>query len=248
MIELNNIDVIYNKESQNEVHALRSINLTVNKNDFLVLVGSNGSGKSTLLNVLAGTIKVNSGSIKIDNTDITNLSDFEKSKFIARIFQNPLSGTSPDLTILENFRLAYLRTKPKNIRIGINKDFADLVHDKIKLLGMNLETKLNQTMGSLSGGQRQALTLIMAIMDDCKILLLDEPTAALDPKSSGLVLEKANEIISENKLCAILVTHQMKEAIKYGNRIIQLKEGKIVNDLDVKQKETLTINELVDWF
>ena len=214
----------------------------------MIIVGANGSGKSTLLNLIAGNIFPDTGTIYIDDTDVTSWKDYKRSKFISRIFQNPLQGTAPDLSVLDNFRLAALRTKPKKLISGINKTFEQSVKEHISILKLGLENKLHQPMGTLSGGQRQALTLVMGTMDNCKLMLLDEPTAALDPRSAALVMEKATDIITINKLTAILVTHNMKDTLQYGNRIILMKEGIVASDLSNQQKSTLRLEELHHWF
>lgn len=248
MIQLQQISKTFNRGSTNEVRALSDINLFMQTGDFLVLIGSNGSGKSTLLQALAGSISVDSGAVRIEDKEVTHLKDFERSQWIARIFQNPLSGTAPDLTVIDNFRLAALRTRSKPIRTGTTPVFIKEVKEKIEMLGMGLETKLDQPMGTLSGGQRQALTLIMAVMDKTKILLLDEPTAALDPKSAHTLMQKANAIIKEFNITALLVTHALKDAHQFGNRLIQMEEGKIIRDLNADQKKSLTLPEVLQWF
>lgn len=248
MIKLSGIRKTFGKGSPNEIRILDNFNLEVMKGDFIVVVGSNGSGKTTLLNLIAGTVKPDSGSITFEGNDITGLKDFNRSKWIARIFQNPLAGTAPDLTVLENFRLASQRTKPKGLITGTGNKFRALVKEKISVLNLGLENKLEQSMGSLSGGQRQALSLLMAIMDDTKILLLDEPTAALDPKTSLLILELAKKVINEYGLTAIMVTHQISDIIEYGNRVIQMKEGRIIRDIQGKDRKLFTMNEVYEWF
>ena len=214
MIKLEHLSKTFHKGLSNESVALKDVSLQINQSEYVVIVGANGSGKSTLLNLVAGTFPADNGNIHIDNTDVTNWKDYQRSKFIARVFQNPLQGTAPDLSVLDNFRLAALRTQPKKLISGINKNFESLVRESISVLKLGLENKIHQPMGTLSGGQRQALTLVMGTMDNCKLLLMDEPTAALDPRSAALVMEKANDIITMNKLTAILVTHNMKDALQ----------------------------------
>ncbi|TAH01381.1 MAG: ATP-binding cassette domain-containing protein [Sphingobacteriales bacterium] len=248
MIELQNLNKIYNAGLANQVNAIQNVNLTIQKKDFVVIVGANGSGKSTLLNLISGNVLPSSGKIFIDESDVTRLPDFKRSKAIARVFQNPFSGTAADLSILDNFRLAALRTQSKTLKIGVNQNFKNKVAKQVAQLGMGLEDKLDQQMGSLSGGQRQALTLLMAVMDDLKILLLDEPTAALDPRSAQVVMQLANQLTQQFKLCTILITHNLKEAFTQGNRIIQMTEGKIIKDLDINLKNKLTQNEIFNWF
>jgi putative ABC transport system ATP-binding protein len=248
MIALKNVSKTFNAGKPNEVKALGKLSLEIKEGEFVVIVGSNGSGKTTLLNLLAGTILPNTGSINIVGNDATKLADYQRSKWIARIFQNPLSGTAADLSILDNFRLAALRTKSKGLTIGKNESFKALVHEKIAALGMGLEDKTEQPIGTLSGGQRQALTLVMSVMDECKILLLDEPTAALDPRSAENVMRTADALIKQYSLTAILVTHNLKDAANYGSRIIQMGEGEILKDIPATEKEKLKQAELFEWF
>lgn len=248
MITLTALHKIFNKGLPNQVNAVNGVDLYFAAGEYVVVVGANGSGKTTLLNLVAGSIPASSGTIAIDGTDVTHLADYRRSRWIARVFQNPLSGTAPDLSILDNFRLAALRTKPKGFGIGVDADFKNQVKDKIALLNMGLENKTDQLMGSLSGGQRQALTLLMSVMDNCRILLLDEPSAALDPRSAALVMQTADQLIREFQLTAILVTHNLKDAYHYGTRIIQMAEGCVLHDLNITQKAILTQHELFNWF
>jgi len=248
MIDIRHVHKVYNKGKANAVDALNGVDLTIEEQEFLVIVGSNGSGKTTLLNMVAGSVLPTSGSIHIDGNDVTKLADYNRSEWIARVFQNPLSGTASDLSILDNFRLAAIRTKAKGLKIGIDEKFKNRVKEQIATLGMGLENKIEQPMGTLSGGQRQALTLLMSVMDDCKVLLLDEPTAALDPKSANIVMQTADKLIREFGLIAILVTHNLKDAFNHGNRIIQMAEGRIIKDVDSKNKSILKQNDLFDWF
>ena len=188
MIDLKNVSKTFNKGKANQVNAINDISLHINEKDFVVIVGSNGSGKTTSLNLMAGSILPSSGAIYIDNNDVSDLHDYQRSKWVARVFQNPLSGTAPDLSILDNFRLAAIRTKRKGLSIGVDELFVKQVKERIAMLGMGLENKTAQLMGTLSGGQRQALTLLMSVMDTCKVLLLDEPTADLDPETAAKVI------------------------------------------------------------
>ncbi|WP_345952509.1 ATP-binding cassette domain-containing protein [Mucilaginibacter sp. PAMB04168] len=248
MIKLEGINKTFNRGKANEVKAIQDLNLDIASEDYLVIVGANGSGKSTLLNLIAGSIIPSAGKIELDAHLVTRLPDYERSRWIARVFQNPLSGTAPDLSILDNFRVAALRTKKKGLSIGTNSAFKAKVQDKISVLGMGLENKLMQPMGTLSGGQRQALTLLMSVMDDCRILLLDEPTAALDPRSANLVMQTANRLIHQFKLTAILITHNLKDAHTYGNRLIYMAEGRILKDIHSENKLNLTQSDLFEWF
>jgi len=248
MIKLDNVTKIFNRGKANEIKAITNITLNIVEQDYLVIVGSNGSGKSTLLNLIAGSTLPSTGDIEINGHPVTHLHDYQRSRWIARVFQNPLSGTAPDLSILDNFRLAALRTKNKGFNIGTNINFKKQVQEKISILNMGLENKLEQPMGTLSGGQRQALTLLMSVMDECKVLLLDEPTAALDPRSAKLVMQTANRLINEFKLTAILITHNLKDAHAHGNRLIQMVEGEILQDYPNEKKLNLTQNDVFAWF
>jgi len=248
MIDITQVHKVYNRGKANQVNAVNGVDLKISENEFLVIVGSNGSGKTTLLNLVAGSVLPSSGDISIDGNNVTKKADYRRSEWIARVFQNPLSGTAPDLSILDNFRLAAIRTKRKGLSIGINPQFKKEVKDKIATLGMGLENKTEQLMGTLSGGQRQALTLLMSVMDTCRVLLLDEPTAALDPRSADIVMKTADKLVKDFGLTAILVTHNLKDAFVYGNRIIQMSEGNIIKDLNEQKKIALKQNDLFDWF
>lgn len=247
-IAIQNIHKTFNPGKPNQVNAVNGIDLTINTGEFVVIVGSNGSGKTTLLNLVSGSVLPTSGTISIHGTDVSKLADYSRSQWIARVFQNPMSGTASELSILDNFRLAAIRTKTKGLTIGINDAFKQQVREKIATLGMGLENKIEQQMGTLSGGQRQALTLLMSVMDDCKILLLDEPTAALDPRSAAVVMSTADKLTAQFKLTTILVTHNLKDAYTYGTRIIQMAEGLIIKDHSADVKVTLKQNDLFEWF
>ena len=247
-IHIQQLTKTYNAGDANEVRALRGINMNIASKDFICIVGPNGCGKSTLLNAIAGTTIATSGTIKFGDTDVTKLPEHQRSRWVARVFQNPLSGTAPSLSIIDNFRLAALRTQPKTLRLGISNAFRQMVKDRIATLNMGLENKIEQPMGTLSGGQRQALTLLMSVIDDAKVLLLDEPTAALDPKSASIVMQTAQQLITTHQLTAILITHHLKDAITYGNRLIHMSEGSIVRDVSATEKQQLTLNNLYEWF
>ncbi|MBD1391928.1 ABC transporter ATP-binding protein [Mucilaginibacter glaciei] len=248
MIEIKGITQTFNTGKTNQVTAIDNVSLNIEQDEFVVIVGANGSGKTTLLNLIAGNLSPNKGTIVIEGNDVTRLPEYSRSKWIARIFQNPLSGTAGDLSIIDNFRLAAIRTKPKGLFIGKDAAFSKLVKEQIATLNMGLEDKIEQPIGTLSGGQRQALTLLMSVMDECKILLLDEPTAALDPKSAANVMGIANNLIKEYKLTAILVTHNLKDAVNYGSRVIQMGEGAVLKDIIGPEKQQLKQSELFDWF
>jgi putative ABC transport system ATP-binding protein len=248
MIRLDNISKTFNKGEANEVSALKNISLEIKEKEFVVLVGGNGSGKSTLLNAIGGRVIADSGKIFVDGMDVTRLKEHERSKWIARIFQDPLTGTAPDLSILENFRLAALRTQKKKLSIGTGKKFQDIVKEKISQIGLGLENRIHRPMNSLSGGQRQALTLVMAVMSEAKIILLDEPSSALDPRTATLVMQSAEKIISDYKLTAVLVTHNIKDALSYGSRIIHMHDGRIARDIRGNEKSALQPAQVAEWF
>lgn len=248
MIRLTELHKTFNPGKANEVRALGGINLDMERGTFLVLVGSNGSGKSTLLNTIAGSLFPDRGNIYFNDKDVTKLPDYVRSQWMARVFQDPLGGTAPELSILDNFRLAALRSTPKRLRIGTTPAFRQLTRDRIAVLGMGLEDKVDQAMGTLSGGQRQALTLLMSVMDRTDILLLDEPSAALDPHAAKVVMETARHIIETHQLTAILVTHDMTEAVTYGDRLIQMDRGQIKRDLQGAEKQKLEAGDIYGWF
>ncbi|TWR31092.1 ATP-binding cassette domain-containing protein [Mucilaginibacter pallidiroseus] len=248
MINLENVSKTFNTGKPNQVNAVEGVSLQINSGEFVVIVGANGSGKTTLLNLVAGNTLSQGGKILIENTDVTRLPEYDRTKWIARIFQNPLLGTASELSIIDNFRLAALRTRRKGLSIGKNDAFKEQVRQKVASLRMGLENKLEQPIGTLSGGQRQALTLLMSVMDECKILLLDEPTAALDPKSAVNVMAIADNLIKENNLTAVLITHNLRDAINYGTRVIQMSEGKVIRDIAGEEKAKINQNELFSWF
>lgn len=248
MIRLEHINKVFNAGTASEVVALKDINLTINKGEFVTMIGSNGSGKSTLLNLVAGTVMPDTGKIFLGATEVTLLPEHRRGKWIARVFQNPMAGTASELSILENFRLAAIRTRPKTVRYGTTASFRTLVKDKIAGLGLGLENKIDQPMGTLSGGQRQALTLLMAVMDDAQILLLDEPAAALDPRTADLIMKIADNLIHEFHLTAILVTHNLKDAIQYGTRIVQMQEAVVIRDITKSENLNLTLKGVYEWF
>ncbi len=248
MLEVTGAEKYFNKGTPNEMLAVNQLSLQVTAKEFVVIIGFNGSGKTTLLNLVAGSYFPDKGTIVIDGKEVTHKKDFERSKWVARIFQDPMAGTAPDLTIIDNFRLASLRSKRKTFRTGIEAKFKNRVRERLAMLNMGLENKLNILAGKLSGGQRQALTLLMAVMDDAKILLLDEPTAALDPKSSETVMRLADTVIKELQLTAILVTHDMHYAAQFGTRLIMMQQGKIVKDLSTLEKQRLKTTDILSWF
>jgi putative tryptophan/tyrosine transport system ATP-binding protein len=248
VIVLEHLSKTYKPESGMAVQALRPLELTIARGEFTVIVGANGSGKSTLLDLICGAQQPTSGRITIDGIDVTRRPEHQRSRWIGRVFQNPLAGTAAELSILDNFRLAALRTQRKLLRIGKTAAFRAQVRDQIAQLGMGLENKLEQSIGSLSGGQRQALTLLMSSMDTLSVLLLDEPTAALDPGSAQTVMVLAQRLICERNLTALLVTHNLREALSTGDRLIQLTQGSIARDLRGSAKSSLAPEQLQTWF
>lgn len=248
MIQLENITIEVNQRQANQQTILNKLSVGFEALSFTIIVGANGSGKSTLLNAIAGNIFCKEGKILLEGNDVTQLPDYKRSKWIARVFQNPLEGTAPSLTIIENCRLAALRTQKKQLKIGITKSFENKIKSQLASLEMGLENKLNTLVGNLSGGQRQALTLVMSVLDNCKILLLDEPTAALDPKTANTIMQLSDKLIKEHELTAVMVTHNLKDAHAFGNRIIHLQEGKIVKDLQEEAKKQLTSEAIFNWF
>ena len=227
MLKLNNIYKKFNKNMADEKIIFENFNLHIKKGEFVVIIGGNGAGKSTLMNLISGSILPDKGEIFIDSKNITNLTEYQRAKFIGRVFQDPLKGSAPNLTIEENLSLALLRDKKRNLSFGINQNNKDFFRNELKKLDLGIENRLESKMGILSGGQRQAVTLLMACLVKPKILLLDEHTAALDPKSSIKILELTEKIISENHITALMITHNLNNAEKFGNRLIVLEQGKI---------------------
>jgi putative ABC transport system ATP-binding protein len=248
MIALKHIVKVFHPGEINEVTALADVSLDIHKGEFVVLIGANGSGKTTLLNIIEGSEFPTSGTVEFNGTEVTDLPEYKRSRWIARVFQNPHHGTAPDLSILDNFRLASLRTQNKRLRIGTTAAFKKQVQQKIEVLNMGLENKITQPMGNLSGGQRQALTLLMSVMDDTHLLLLDEPTAALDPKSALVVLKLADQLNKEEGISIVLITHNLKDAHQYGNRLIQFSEGRIARDIPAEDKSKLILQDIYKWF
>ena len=249
MLKITNISKTFNPGTINEKKALTNLSLHLQKGDFVTILGSNGAGKSTLFNAIAGSFPVDSGDIRLDGQNITSLPDFKRSKFIGRMFQDPLKGTAPSMTIEENLALAYMRassgTSPFSmISRSDRKDF----RERLSQLGLGLEDRMNHPVGLLSGGQRQALTLLMATMVTPKLLLLDEHTAALDPKTAAKVLEATERIVSRSGLTTLMITHNMRDAITYGNRLIMMYDGHVVVDVSGEEKKHLTVEHLLGLF
>ncbi|WP_297982807.1 ATP-binding cassette domain-containing protein [uncultured Oscillibacter sp.] len=248
MLEIKEIWKTFNAGTVNEKQALRGVRLILNEGDFCTVIGGNGAGKSTMLNAVAGTWAVDAGTISIGGTDVTHLPEHKRAAFIGRVFQDPMMGTAPTMQIIENLALAARRGQRRGLRWGLTKAEKDLYQELLSGLGLGLEDRLTSKVGLLSGGQRQALTLLMASLKKPKLLLLDEHTAALDPKTAAKVLELSDRIVAENHLTTMMVTHNMKDAIAHGNRLIMMYDGKIVIDVSGEEKKKLTVPQLLELF
>lgn len=248
MIQIQNLCKSFNKGTVNETTIFNNFCLDINEGDFITIIGSNGAGKSTLLNSISGLVEIDKGSIKIDCKELSFLPEYKRTKVIGRVFQNPSDGNSPSMTILQNLSIAINKGKKYNLTPGINKKNIPKFKDLLSQLSLGLEDKLNEKVGNLSGGQRQALSLIMATISNPKILLLDEHTAALDPKTSEIIVKLTNEIILNQKITTLMVTHNLHQAINVGNRLLMLHKGKVILDISGKEKESLTIDTLLDCF
>lgn len=248
MLEIKNVFKTFNPGTVNEKHALNGIDLTLNEGDFVTVIGGNGAGKSTMLNMVAGVYPVDSGSIVIDGVDVTKLPEHKRAKYIGRVFQDPMTGTAADMQIVENLALASRRGKFRTLKPGVTKKEKAEYVEILKSLDLGLETRLTSKVGLLSGGQRQAITLLMATLKKPKVLLLDEHTAALDPKTAAKVLELTTEIVEKDNLTTIMITHNMKDAIAIGNRLIMMNDGKIIYDVSGEEKKNLTTADLLEKF
>ena len=248
MLELNNVSKTFNPGTINAKTALRGLNLKLNDGDFVTVIGGNGAGKSTMLNAIAGVFDIDGGSIVIDGEDITRRSEHKRAAFIGRVFQDPMMGTAPTMTIEENLALAARRGRSRTLAWGIRKAERSEFRDRLASLGLGLEDRMTTRAGLLSGGQRQALTLLMASLVKPRLLLLDEHTAALDPATAARVLELSDEIVSEDHLTTLMVTHNMRDASEHGNRLIMMSEGRIVLDIAGEEKKRLTVDSLLAKF
>ena len=248
MLELKNIYKTFNPGTINEKVALNGLNLTLNEGDFVTVIGGNGAGKSTMLNAVAGTWFVDEGQILIDGTDVTKLPEHKRATYLGRVFQDPMTGTAATMGIEENLALAKRRGKLRSLRSGITKAEREEYRELLKVLGLGLEDRLTSKVGLLSGGQRQALTLLMATLKKPKLLLLDDHTAALDPKTAAKVLEITEMIVNRDHLTTLMITHNMQDAIAHGNRLIMMMEGKIILDIQGEEKKQLTVRNLLDQF
>ena len=248
MLDLQHISKTFNPGTVNAKTALRDLSLTLHEGDFVTVIGGNGAGKSTMLNAVAGSFSVDSGRILIDGTDVTHLPEHKRAAFIGRVFQDPMMGTAPTMQIEENLALAARRGQRRGLKWGVTNAEREEYHEKLKMLGLGLEDRMTAKVGLLSGGQRQALTLLMASLKRPKLLLLDEHTAALDPTTAAKVLELSDKIVEENGLTAMMITHNMTDAIRHGNRLIMMNEGRIILDIAGEEKKKLTKRDLRERF
>lgn len=248
MLQLENIRKTFYKGTANEKVALDGLSLTLNDGDFVTVIGGNGAGKSTMLNAIAGTFPIDSGRILIDGEDITRLPEHERARFLGRVFQDPMMGTAADMIIEENLSLASLRGEHRRLRWAISPADREEYRRLLAQLELGLEDRLSHKVGLLSGGQRQALTLLMAAMKQPKLLMLDEHTAALDPRTAERVLQLTDHFVNENGLTALMVTHNMRDAIAHGNRIVMMNAGKVILDIAGEEKKHLTVEDLLHAF
>ena len=248
MLKLSHVRKTFNKGTVTEKRALTGVDLTLNDGDFVTVIGGNGAGKSTLLNMIAGVYPLDSGTIELDGKDISRLSEPQRAKYLGRVFQDPMMGTAADMQIIENLALAKRRGKRRTLAWGVSKEEKAEYPELLRRLDLGLETRLTAKVGLLSGGQRQALTLLMATLNKPRVLLLDEHTAALDPKTASKVLNLTNEIVTENKLTTLMITHNMNDAIRLGNRLIMMHEGHIIYDVAGDEKKALTVPDLLQKF
>ena len=248
MLKLDRVSKTFHPGTIHEKHALRELSLHLAPGEFVTVIGGNGAGKSTLLNAVAGVWPVDGGSIVIDGTDVTALPEYRRAAYIGRVFQDPMMGTAPNMQIDENLALARRRGERRGLRWGVTKAEREEYREQLRTLGLGLETRLEDKVGLLSGGQRQALTLLMAALRRPKLLLLDEHTAALDPATAAKVLELSDRIVAENGLTALMITHNMRDALTHGSRIIMMHEGRIILDIAGEEKKKLTRRDLLDRF
>ena len=248
MLKIKGVSKTFNWGTINEKKALQDLNLTLNDGDFVTVIGGNGAGKSTMLNMIAGVYPVDAGSITIDNINVTRLKEYKRAKYLGRVFQDPMMGTAADMWIEENMALASRRGQSRTLSWAITGKEREEFRELLKELELGLENRLSTKVGLLSGGQRQALTLLMATMKRPKLLLLDEHTAALDPKTAAKVLELTDKLIREEGLTALMITHNMRDAIHYGNRLVMMNEGRIILDVSGEEKKKLTVEDLLAAF
>ena len=248
LLEIKEITKVFGEGTVNEKVALNSVSLTLREGDFVTVIGNNGAGKSTLLNCIAGVHNVDKGSIVLDGKDITRLSEHKRARWMGRVFQDPLKGTAFDMTIEENLAIAYYKNKSRGLSPGITSKDRELFREKLSMLEMGIEDKMTQKVKLLSGGQRQALTLFMAAITEPELLLLDEHTAALDPAAASKVLALTDRFAEDPKLCTLMITHNMKDALKHGNRTILMKDGRIVMDISGEERRQMTVEKLIEKY
>lgn len=248
MLRLENINKVFNAGTIDECTIFDNFNLNVDKGEFVSVIGSNGSGKTTMLNIICGFMPLDSGKIYFDDKDVTKMSEYKRASFIGRVFQEPRMGTCPNLTILENMSLADNKNKPFGLSMGVNKKRLDYYRTLVEECGLGLENRMNIPVGSLSGGQRQALALVIANMSDIKMLILDEHTAALDPKSSELVMRLTDRFVKKSSITTLMVTHNLRFAVEYGTRLIMMHEGKCVIDIKDEEKKNYKVDDLLSKF
>ena len=248
MLKLKEINKSFGEDSSNKKIIFEKFNLEIKKGEFVTVIGGNGCGKSTLMNLISGSIFPKKGQIFIDDKDVTYVPEYKRAKVIGRVFQDPLKGTAPNLTVEENLSLAFLKGEKKGLKFSINKNEREILKEKLKLLNLDIENRLNTKMGLLSGGQRQAITLLMATLKKPKILLLDEHTAALDPKSSEKVLEITKKVASDSEITTLMITHNIKDSLKIGTRTIMLNRGKVAIDLNGEYRKIMSYEKLQKLF
>ncbi|MCI6885816.1 MAG: ATP-binding cassette domain-containing protein [Lachnospiraceae bacterium] len=248
MLELSHIDKYYNAGTVNEMCLFHDFSLTIQDGEFVSVVGSNGSGKTSMLNIICGSIPLDSGSIRIGGQDITRMPEYRRQRRIGRVYQNPAMGTCPSMTILENMAMADNKGKPFNLRPGTNKQRIDFYREQLHSLGLGLEDKLHVKVGVLSGGQRQAMALLMSTMTPIEFLILDEHTAALDPKTAEIIMELTDKVVREKKLTTIMVTHNLRYAVEYGNRLLMMHQGEAIIDKSGEEKAAVRIEDILDQF
>lgn len=248
MLQIKNLRKVFNRDTVNEKVAFEDFSVNINKGDFVTIIGSNGAGKSTLLNLISGSLPLDNGSINLDGTELARLPEFKRTKSIGRVFQDPTLGTSPSMTILENLSMAYNKGKKFGLTSGILKKDLDFFKESLSELSLGLENSLNTKVGLLSGGQRQALSLLISTISNPKLLLLDEHTAALDPKTSENIVELTAKTVSRQNITTLMVTHNLNQAINIGNRLLMLHHGEIILDIRGEEKRNLTIEKLLDLF
>jgi putative ABC transport system ATP-binding protein len=248
MLQLSKLNKVFNEGTPDEKIALDQINLVLNKGDFVTIIGSNGAGKSTLMNIVSGVLQPDTGRVQIEDKDVTFLSEYKRAKLIGRVFQDPMAGTAPNMTIEENLAMAFSRDKRRTLKLGVTKQRKEYFKEVLENLHLGLENRLGAKVGLLSGGERQALSLLMATFTEPSILLLDEHTAALDPSRAELITNLTKEIVGKYGLTTLMVTHNMQQAIELGNRLIMMDKGQIILQVDEEEKKNLTVPQLLQEF